>query len=304
MPPLTSFQANFIFATLSIVIAICTTGCRNATVPPTNITKQRANRTPLKLVRVLPIENIREPSGLTIHRNQLFTVSDEDDATIFRLRLDDKVAVAEPIVKIKLPAETERLDLEGITIDNDDFLVLAEAARRVFRITPNGEIVSTQNIEDFATDQSFATPGAGPEGLAVVGGTTIVAAERQPCSLLVLDTDRKPRPIDADDNYPQLPPRPKDATGLWVEQDELWCLSRNGESIIRFDTNDHTLPILGIFSFQHHAIQLTFSDNTFGTAEGLAADADHIYVVFDNNDLTAKNDPTDLRPRIAIFHRP
>ena len=47
-----------------------------------------------------------------------------------------------------------------------------------------------------------------------------------------------------------------------------------------------------------------YSDMTFGHAEGLCMDSEHVYIVVDNNGDALETDPSDKRPRLFIFKLP
>ena len=70
--------------TILFITFCCFWGLGCASSPPA---------TDLILMRALPVEGARELSGLTSHNGTLYTVSDKQSDTIFRLELDDDIVL-------------------------------------------------------------------------------------------------------------------------------------------------------------------------------------------------------------------
>src|SRR5581483_5240016 len=117
----------------------------------------------------------------------------------------------------------------------------------------------------------FATPGAGIEGVALLGERLIVAAERQPRGLMVArSADGPARALRLDETRLRLPPaRVPDFADLCAEGGRLFALARNAEG--------------PAWSFAETSAAYPYHDRRYGLGEGLALDRDHVYVVLDNN---------------------
>ena len=90
----------------------------------------------LEAISVLPVEGpeSNQPSGLFVHNDTLYTVSDKHDDTIFRIELREDAAVFVPHIRFEAPKPfgVFRLDLEGITRDDDGTFYLASEGRSPF----------------------------------------------------------------------------------------------------------------------------------------------------------------------------
>lgn len=293
---------------------------------------------PLELVKALPVEgpDNMQPSELVLFQGTIFTVSDKHDNIIFQLDLEEDKAVAKEHLKFEIPSEGIRdiraelkafsegkpeaegpmaLDLEGMDIDeNGNFYLLCERCFAVIRVTPEGKTdwVSPAFYEQGLKKGLFVTDGAGGEALAFIGkNKLLISAERQPRGLLTMDiTNRKKPAVTAYSMnktsiyHPEE--RNTDITGFYFDHGDLWCLSRNSETIFRFVYTDDEYWEKDVYSFGHvtNNEDYAYQDMTFGMAEGFTMDGQYIYIVLDNNAIARAQDPEDKRPLLLIFQRP
>ena len=272
---------------------------------------------PLKLIKALPVvyhERI-DPSGLTIHDNTLFAVSDKHDDTIFKVQLTDDEAIMIPYLKFRFAEPVARLDLEGITCDSSGvFYLVSEALHRVLRVDPREEYASwvTPNLRPFGEKKGlFQVRNAALEGVAVVGDDHfVVCVERQPRGIIEIDMSKKPCEIRAfayDRTSLKLPEnRRPDFTDLFFEDQELYALHRNPYAISKLIRNGETFEEKDFWSYEsiETSEELQYSNMIFGRAEGLCMDKERIFVILDNNGDHRLSDPEDRRPLLLIMQRP
>lgn len=270
-----------------------------------NIARPQPDRVKLQLTQTYPVEGIVDPSGLTIHDGRLLTISDKQDDTIYELKLEGGSCKTQTYRGFQTKVGEIGYDFEGITSHQSRLYLLSETRKAVFQITANGDLREAMDFSKFDVGSLFEKRGAGPEGLAMLGERFAITSEREPAGLLITGGTTF-ETVNFEDNkrYPKSKAahRPKDATGLWVDGEELWCLSRNAETITRLDLAQKHMPISGVYSFESSGFR--YEDDKYGTAEGLAADAEFIYIILDNNRLPTRSDRKDTRARLLVFKRP
>ncbi len=266
----------------------------------------------LEAISVLPVEGpeFNQPSGLFVHNDTLYTVSDKHDDTIFRIELKSDRAVFVPHVRFKASASfgVFRLDLEGITRDEDgSFYLASEGAFAILKVSPDGSDVSwvTTSLRDVGASAGlFQTRGGYLEGITLMRpGRFLVAAERTPCGLIEVDVAGKQRIVEIANHGST-----NSYTGLHREEENVYILQRSTATIrktIRYLDIDSPSTI---WSYAHivNDPEYLFQHEQFGakTAEGLAMDHDRIYVILDNNNDARRMYPDDLRPLLLIMKRP
>ncbi len=267
---------------------------------------------PLEAIRVLPVEGpeSNQPSGLFMHNDTLYTVSDKHDDTIFRIELGEDAAVFVPHIRFKASRSFGmfRLDLEGITRDETgNFYLASEGAFAILKISPDGKETSwkTTNLREVGESAGlFQTRGGYLEGITLMAPHRfLVAAERQPRGLIEIDTAGAQRVVEianhgSTDSY----------TGLHREDENVYILQRGTATIrktIRYLDVDAPSTI---WSFSHivNKPEYLYQHERFGakTAEGLAMDRDRVYVILDNNNDARRMYPADRRPLLLIMKRP
>lgn len=299
-----------LLAPLTLVVA-----CVNTPAAPEGLAPcAPGRRAPIELSveRVLPVEADEhfQPSGLYLSQGRLLTVSDKHDDTIFELSLQSDRAVARPLLTFE-PPSGKALDLEGLTGYDDGSLLLAsESHCRLLVVSPSGHAHwSTPSLEELGREAGlFQKSNAGLEGVARVGKQLVLAAEREPRGLL--EADDEGRHVVA---Y-RMPAaactarskRSADISDLTVSDGELFALERNAHLIVRLARVDGRYREAGYWSYARaeNDPRYRYEDRTFGLAEGLALDAQHVYVVLDNNEQPREAALDDRRPQLFVFERP
>lgn len=280
-----------------------------------------AETIPLKLVRALPVEGLdnAHPSGLTIVDGQLYAVSDQHDHAVCRIRLHPDRAVLEPHVTFNAPwsgAWVLSLDFEGIAYKDGFFFLVSEAILRVLRVHETGTDLAwvTPGVEKEGLEAGlFGDRKARLEGLALLGGgRLLLAAERAPRGLVevVIAPGGGEAAVSAHafgESLLELPePLEPDFSDLFYDGKDLYALSRNAEAVLRIEYEAGELRELAFWSFGEvtGAPEYRYLNQRSGRAEGLCMDAEHVYVVLDNNDRGRQTDPGDTRPLLFLFRRP
>ena len=130
----------------------------------------------LEAISVLPVEGpeSNQPSGLFVHNDTLYTVSDKHDDTIFRIELREDVAVFVLHIRFDAPKPfgVFRLDLEGITRDDDgSFYLASEGAFAILKVDADGKKaswVTTSLRKTGASAGLFQTRGGYLEGITLM----------------------------------------------------------------------------------------------------------------------------------------
>ena len=266
----------------------------------------------LEAISVLPVEGpeSNQPSGLFVHNDTLFTVSDKHDDTIFRIELREDAAVFVPHVRFDPPRPfgVFRLDLEGITRDEDgSFYLVSEGAFAILKVDANAKKASwvTTSLRDVGASAGlFQTRGGYLEGITLMAKDRfLVTAERQPCGLIEVDMAPVQRVVEIANHGST-----NSYTGLHREVENVYILQRSTATIrktIRYLDVDSPSAI---WSFAHivNDPEYLYQHEQFGakTAEGLAMDSDRVYVILDNNNDARRMYPTDHRPLLLIMKRP
>jgi len=266
----------------------------------------------LEAISVLPVEGpeSNQPSGLFVHNDTLYTVSDKHDDTIFRIELREDAAVFVPHIRFEAPKPfgVFRLDLEGITRDDDgSFYLASEGAFAILKVDADGKQaswVTTSLRKTGASAGLFQTRGGYLEGITLMARNRfLVTAEREPCGLIEIDMAPVQRIVEIANHGSS-----NSYTGLHREVENVYILQRSTATIrrtIRYLDVDSPSTI---WSFAHivNDPEYLYQHEQFGakTAEGLAMDRDRVYVILDNNNDARRMYPTDHRPLLLILKRP
>ena len=286
--------------------------CASALLWMPGLAAAQENPVLLEAISVLPVEGpeSNQPSGLFIHNDTLYTVSDKHDDTIFRIELREDAAVFVPHIRFEAPKPfgVFRLDLEGITRDDDGtFYLASEGAFAILKVDADGKQaswVTTSLRKVGASAGLFQTRGGYLEGITLMSRDRfLVTAEREPSGLIEVDMAPVQRIVEianhgSKDSY----------TGLHREVENVYILQRSTATIrktIRYLDVDSPSTI---WSFAHivNDPEYLYQHEQFGakTAEGLAMDRDRVYVILDNNNDARRMYPTDHRPLLLIMKRP
>lgn len=279
-----------------------------------------AERLELQLLTALPVQGLdnAQPSGLCWVDGTLYTVSDHHDHTICRIELLDDHARLRPFITFNAPwsgAWVRGLDFEGLAFRNESFFILSESTYRVLRVHETGGDLAwvTPSVEEAGKGIGlFKEKNARLEGLALLGGGRVVlAAERAPRGLIdvVVDTEGEALispMVCAETDLVIEPPREADFSDLFFDGESLYALARNADAIVRITFDESGLEELDVWSFGHvtNSAEYLYEDMTYGKAEGLTMDDEHVYVILDNNGLARVNDASDTRPLLFVFARP
>ena len=308
----------------------------------------------LSLEKALPIEEISgrlqdlEPSGLAVCNNQLLMVSDNHNEAIFSVDSSSEVAVIRSHINIEdIPKPdldsysfgtrwwsrlSHQYDWEGISCDSQGrYYVLSEALAQVLVKDTNGSLrwLGSQSYTAGRSKGLFEQHNAFAEGLAVNGNTLVMAAERQPRGMVLMETNNPTHepPVTVlgahhMSGFPSLL-RPKDFSGLWLEGNSLYTLERNHFQICRRNLSllkaaliktprDEKTSSKSILKPDHcwsyaqveQNPKYAYQDQRFGKAEGLARWGQHLYLVLDNNGNARQINTEDQRPQLFVFKVP
>lgn len=271
----------------------------------------------LELVRALPVEGGTEPSGLSIRANRLFVITDNDDRTIYELKIEDNAAVLTPHLRFTAPPldGVQKLDFEGITHDKKgDFYLVSESASRVLHVSQDGrriEWITPDLYEEGRKKGLFQIRNGGLEGVAAVSPREFfLCAERQARGILkvkVRGSRTETQVWNCDERDWDSPyGRPPDFSDLYVEKNRLFALMRSDEGVAEMQRAGDRFRTRQFWSFGRTLQDAAYSyrDATYGKAEGLSMDRKNVYVILDNNTDTRSNNGQDGRPLFFIFKRP
>jgi hypothetical protein len=272
----------------------------------------------LSLERAYPIEPGAaglpfDTSGLLLFEGQLLAISDKHDDTIFSLSLGPVTADARAFIRLTTPSG-KRLDLEGLASGRDgSFWLASEAENRVLRVTRSGELLEGPG----PLQPIFAAAGlcggfnAGLEGAALLDdGRLLLAAEREPRGLVELDPGADVHGARAwvmeSARCPARAPRNNDFGDITTFDHQVYALERNAHLVVRLERSHDGWLERDAWSYAQteNDPRFSYEEHKFGLAEGLALDAEHVYVALDNNHLARSADALDRRPQLFVFRRP
>ncbi len=270
----------------------------------------------LRLVRALPIDrwDSFQPSGLLWHSGRLLTVSDKHDRQVFELLIEKTVARVREYQSFRLPPGVDDLDLEGLSSDGNDGLLLAcESKIRVLRVGPDSIATwFTPSLEAVGNAVGlFQLRNATLEGLArLPDGRLLLAAERSQRGLIELPADgdlARAKAWSMPQSAFSLPPgRLPDWSDLAIDQGQVFALLRNGHLVVQLRREASGWREARAWSFAktENDDRYAYRNRKYGVAEGLALDGNYIYITLDNNNDGRAIDPSDVRPLLLIFERP
>ncbi|RRJ82300.1 esterase-like activity of phytase family protein [Aestuariirhabdus litorea] len=281
---------------------------------------------PLALLQSLPIESSDSGlhlSALSLCDGTLLTLSDRHDRQVYRLEIDPTAALARTQVwrTLSPPAPADwgwrqrvsswfagRLyDWEGIACRGDRLYLLSEQLNDLLISSNRGESWLQLPRQQFVNQGGvLRSTNAGLEGLTFNGQGLVLAAEREARGLLQFVPEKggwqlqwlhSPLPPE-----PPLAGRSPDFSGLWFESPWLYTLERNLFRICRRDTRFQQQRCWS-YADTELAPERRYRTE-FGVAEGIAADAQRIYLITDNNGDARVADADDRRPQLWIFAKP
>lgn len=239
---------------------------------------------------------------LTVNDKQagLYRIDGLDEGTVARLAL-----VPDVFTKASLDAACGQTapayDLEGLAIDDQGrFYVCDEISRHLFRFDPQ-----TRKTERLATDWSpvrkwISEDGnASWEGLAIGGGELFLANERNIGRIVVvsMSTWKVQRTFSV--SPPDRPARDVHYSDLCWNADRLWVLCRESQCILRVEPGSGRVEAaFGYGVIERDPKHGYLNPLPVGFVEGLAVQADSVWLLVDNNGIGRIADPKDIRPTL------
>ncbi len=271
----------------------------------------------MDLISVLPIigpEN-NQPSGLTIYKNRLITVSDKHDNKIYELKLRETNAEQIPLLDLSIDELADKngpLDLEGITTDNqDNILLVSESHFRVIKVSDFGSKLTwmTPSLKEIGRNIGlFKKRHAFLEGIVFVNNLLLLCGERQPRGIIRYDISNGDHAayVVNETRLPIKRRRSPDFTGMYHFQDRVFVLHRSTHIVSELVYDRDIWSEGEGYSFGHTENNelYAYTNMIYGRAEGLAMDIEKVYIVLDNNNDYRKSDPADNRPLLLVFKNP
>lgn len=257
-----------------------------------------------------------QPSGLTIWQQQLFTVSDKNDSTIFRIELKNHSAELHPYrVFTTEPASEDHLDFEGITCDSaGNFYLVSETQFKILKVAADGSPATwiTPDLKSYGQKVGlFQVKNAYFEGITPTAPNRfILCPERQPRGIMKVDIGTQPIQVKAfncdQTRYHFANGRSHDFAGLFFFQNELYVLERNAFVVSKLLETENGFEEGAGWSYEHIETSdiLRYDDMRYGKAEGLAMDEAFIYLILDNNNDARITNSDDKRPLLFQLKRP
>jgi hypothetical protein len=257
-----------------------------------------------------------DASGLLIRPNgQMISVNDRG-SDLFEIRFSPGRDSADLVHLTNLFPKSEmlklspdnRLDCEGIAQDDSGRIYICEEGKRwILRCDPAHGKVDRLDIDWTPVKKYFSLfdNNASFEGIAIGGGRLYVANERQMGRIIIVDLatnkvldDFIARPSTGkvgDIHYSDL---------SWFAG-HLYALLRHHRAVLKIDPLTHA--VLAEFQFREMEDAPEFVYHRLyptGTMEGLAVDANSIWLATDNNGKGRVKAPNDIRPTLFQCDRP
>jgi hypothetical protein len=267
--------------------------------------------------RVLPVDGLVnfQPSGLALVDGVLYTVSDKHSDAVYRLDLEADRAVASAARPIQVPER--HLDLEGLASDEaGGFFLVSEECTRVLHVPRDGPSVwVTPDLRPAGQPLGLLVRyNATLEGIALLGPRhLLLAAERDARGLLEVDLAATEPRVTATrldrTRFPLPSGRGPDFADLAVWHGRVFALLRNACVVCELErdpTNGgwREGAAAAAFTAIESDPRTRYRHMEFGLAEGLALDAERLFLVLDNNNDALVADPQDHRSRVLIFANP
>ena len=204
-------------------------------------------------------------------------------------------------------AKTGHWDLEGITRDTEGRIYLCEEGNRwVLRLDPKTEKVERLEIDWSPVKKYFSNDwNASWEGIAIGDGRLYMANERSRGRIIVLDLNTLEILSDFSVGAVQLLARDMQYTDLSWFDGHLYVLMREARAVLQVDPKTERVvaefDIWALENAPEHAYHRLYPT---GIMEGLAVDAQSIWVVTDNNGYGRLKDSADKRPTLFQCNRP
>jgi len=204
-------------------------------------------------------------------------------------------------------SKTGHWDLEGIARDEAGRIYVCEEGNRwVLRLDPKSEKVERLEIDWSPVKKYFSADGnASWEGIAVGDGRLYLANERERGRIIVLDLKTLEIVGDFGVGAVQLLARDMHYTDLSWFGGHLYVLMREARAVLQVDPKTERVvaefDLASLETAPEHAYHRLYPT---GIMEGLAVDAENIWVVTDNNGYGRLKDSADKRPTLFKCRRP
>jgi DNA-binding beta-propeller fold protein YncE len=245
----------------------------------------------------------------------LLTVNDKTPG-IFEIRFATNGAAAiVPLPDAMTPAQlapfaAEKFggyDCEGLGQDAEGRIYVSEEANRwILRYDPKRKSVERLAIDWTPVSRWFSSDrNASFEGVAVGGGRLYVANEREIGRIIVVDLAT----LKVTDSFQVtpigMPARDVHYSDLsWFDGD-LWVLCRESRCVLRVNPATHkVLAQFDYFDLETAPENAYAHPYPYGFVEGLAVDAQNIWLCVDNNGFPRVADKKDRRPTLWRCPRP
>lgn len=198
-------------------------------------------------------------------------------------------------------------DCEGLARDGRGRIYVSEESDRwILRFDPQTKTVERLVIDWQPVRMWFSSDrNASFEGVAVGGDTLYVANEREIGRIITVELATLKVTGSFQVTPIGLPARDVHYSDLSWFEGELWVLCRESRCVLR--VNPTTQKVLAQFDY----LELeTSAENAYshpypyGFTEGLAVDANNIWLIVDNNGFPRVADPKDRRPTLWRCERP
>jgi len=275
---------------------------------------------PMRLVQALFLDGGvgHEPSGLTMFNDTLYTISNNDDDTIFRVIVTGDRALLQPYLRFAVPPPEEnvkRIDFEGITCDPEgNFYLASESTCRILKVSPGGKEVKwiTPSLRPYGRAKGMLEKkNASLEGIAWAGtGRFVACAERQARGFLEIDLKGEAMRVKATVHDTEALPIPKprnpDYAGLCYYQGKLYALERAAGAVSQIDLTGQGVVEKSFWLYREieDRPDLRYQHRKYGHGEGLFINDRYVYLIFDNNRDAREAAPDDIRPLFLILERP
>ena len=264
-----------------------------------------------------------DPSGLTLWKDKLITVSDksENRDKIYELvTKDNGYADAKPFVLLNEEQISQyknkqkyRVDFEGITNNNRFFYICDERNRNILQVSENGDMQKMPlNFQAHATARNW-NPFSGVTNAGFEG----IACDRDSQKIYVLN-ERMYRHIykvsgneitdgfdvPAGGNLPRYEGKYAiypDFSGAYFDK-YLYVIYRNEYTILCIDPQKKC--IVARANYGHITKKLYNRDDPFGLVEGIVMTADKIFLIMDNNGIPLQKNSAMTNSILLQLKRP
>ena len=205
------------------------------------------------------------------------------------------------------PAKTGPWDCEGLARDDAGRIyVCDESDRWIVRQDPATGVVERLEIDWSPVKRWFsADRNASFEGIAVGGDTLYVANEREIGRIITVDLAT----LKVRDSF-QVTPLGQPARDVhysdlcWFD-DALWVLCRESRCVLRVDPRRRAVTAqFDYFDIETARVNAYAHPYPYGFVEGLAVDAQSLWLCVDNNGFPRVADRADRRPTLWRCDRP